>query len=57
MSMLFRLQRFGIEAPQVLAVGERRVGAEIETFLLTRQPAAVQSLYVWMFPLNSVLVM
>src|SRR5262249_9172723 len=45
---LFRLQRFGIEAPQVLAVGERTVGAEVEAFLLTRQPAGVQPLTDWL---------
>src|SRR5262249_7080413 len=45
MSILFRLQRFGIEAPQVLAVGERPTDdTEINAFLLTRQPPAAQPL-------------
>jgi tRNA A-37 threonylcarbamoyl transferase component Bud32 len=49
MSLLFRLQRFGIEAPQVLAVGERPSGDEqIDAFLLTRQPPATQSLTDWL---------
>lgn len=40
MSILYRLQRYGIEAPQVLAVGDRRLDTgEIVSFLLTR-PAA-----------------
>jgi len=49
MSILFRLQRFGIEAPQVLAVGERPTGdTEINAFLLTRQPPAAQPLTDWL---------
>jgi tRNA A-37 threonylcarbamoyl transferase component Bud32 len=40
MSLLFRLQRHGIEAPQVLAVGDRRLGdGTVVSFLLTRPPA------------------
>jgi tRNA A-37 threonylcarbamoyl transferase component Bud32 len=49
MSLLFRLQRFGIEAPQVLAVSERPAGAtEVDAFLLTRQPPATQPLTDWL---------
>jgi len=49
MSILFRLQCFGIEAPQVLAVGERSAGdTEINAFLLTRQPPATEPLTDWL---------
>jgi tRNA A-37 threonylcarbamoyl transferase component Bud32 len=49
MSTLFRLQRYGIEAPQVLAVGERAAGdTHVDAFLLTRQPAATQPLADWL---------
>jgi hypothetical protein len=42
MSLLFRLQRYGVAAPEVLAVGERP-GADgtIDAFLLTRLPGRV----------------
>jgi len=49
MSTLFRLQRYGIEAPEVLAVGERLAGAtHVDALLLTRQPAATQPLTDWL---------
>src|SRR2546430_10495484 len=49
MSTLFRLQRYGIEAPLVLAVGERVAGdTHVDAFLLTRQPAATQPLTNWL---------
>jgi len=41
MSLLYRLERYGIEAPQVLAVGDRRLDSgEVVSFLLTRSPVA-----------------
>jgi len=49
MSTLFRLQRYGIEAPQVLAVGERPAGeTHVDAFLLTRQLAATRPLSDWL---------
>ena len=39
MSLLFRLQRYGIEGPRVLAVGDRRhESGEVVSFLLSRAP-------------------
>ncbi|MBI1915775.1 MAG: hypothetical protein HYS12_13730 [Planctomycetes bacterium] len=58
MSILFRLQRFGIEAPHVLAVGERPArDTEIDAFLLTRQPPAAQPLSDWLVEQTARLLM
>src|SRR5262249_50188158 len=49
MSLLNRLQRFGIEAPRVLAVGERPLpGGDTTAFLLTRLPVATSPLKEWL---------
>ena len=50
MSILFRLQRYGIEAPQVLAVGERPAEEEgaVVSFLLTRPPTGTIPLGRWL---------
>jgi tRNA A-37 threonylcarbamoyl transferase component Bud32 len=53
MSTLFRLQRYGIEAPQVLAVGERplsqsQAAGDVVSFLLTRPPPDTLPLGTWL---------
>jgi tRNA A-37 threonylcarbamoyl transferase component Bud32 len=49
MSTLFRLQRYGVSAPEVLAVGERFVGRnDVVAFLLTRSLAGAVPLGSWL---------
>jgi tRNA A-37 threonylcarbamoyl transferase component Bud32 len=46
---LFRLQRYGIETPKVLAVGQRdRFFGQTESFLLVEPPAGTVSLELWL---------
>jgi tRNA A-37 threonylcarbamoyl transferase component Bud32 len=47
--ILFRLQRFGIPAPRVLAFGQQRVVPwRTESFLLTESPARLLDLSAWL---------
>jgi tRNA A-37 threonylcarbamoyl transferase component Bud32 len=47
--LLFRLQRYGIPTPRLLAVGQRRVfPGKTASFLLTEQPAASIPLTTWL---------
>src|SRR5205823_5313772 len=49
MNLLNRLQRFGVEAPRVLAAGERTLAENhVSAFLLTRQPDAATPLGKWL---------
>jgi heptose I phosphotransferase len=47
-ALLLRLERHGVEAPQVLAMGQNRTGGRIESFLLTEPPADTCSLEAWL---------
>jgi hypothetical protein len=48
-ALLFRLQRFGISTPQLLAVGQRHPRPwRTESFLLTEPPAGAMSLARWL---------
>jgi heptose I phosphotransferase len=47
-ALLLRLERHGVAAPRVLALGERRDGVAFESFLLTEPPAGVTALEVWL---------
>ncbi len=47
--MLFRLQRYGVPAPRLLAVGQRPVRLwRTESLLLTEEPAGAFSLAAWL---------
>jgi hypothetical protein len=49
MGLLFRLERFGLAVPQVLAAGERTLpGNQVNAFLLTRIPSATKPLARWL---------
>jgi heptose I phosphotransferase len=47
-ALLLRLERHGVVAPRVLALGERRDGTAFDSFLLTEPPAGATALEVWL---------
>jgi heptose I phosphotransferase len=47
-ALLLRLQRHGVPAPQVLALGQRRVAGRTESFLLTEPLTDTCSLEAWL---------
>jgi heptose I phosphotransferase len=46
--LLLRLQRHGIEAPHVLAMGRREAAGRVESFLLTRPAGGAVRLAAWL---------
>ncbi|GIW81145.1 MAG: hypothetical protein KatS3mg105_2952 [Gemmatales bacterium] len=48
-ALLFHLQRYGIRTPELMAVGQRRIGAaRFESFLLTRRSERATGLKTWL---------